>query len=173
MRRLQKELKTKKDGSLIVKDVPMHLEYEEGKKKEAVDFNEIKDISYMSEGHVEETANGQNAPRFENSMERPNQLDLDDEKTITTNKLAETKTEYDEIEQQINMANNSLIQDDFDNESAQTCLPAARGLGKPPRQIETVQAEAEIAQQRYISELARIAKIADSKRIQKLELVEM
>lgn len=37
------------------------------------------------------------------------------------------------------------------------------------RQIETVEAEAEIAQQRYVSELARIAKIADQKRIQKLQ----
>lgn len=30
-----------------------------------------------------------------------------------------------------------------------------------PNQIEAVEAEAEIAQQKYISELARIAKIAD------------
>jgi len=33
------------------------------------------------------------------------------------------------------------------------------------RQLETVEAEAEVAQQRYVNELARIAKIADQKRI--------
>lgn len=41
------------------------------------------------------------------------------------------------------------------------------------RQIEAVEAEAEVAQQKYITELARIAKIADQKRIQKLQQVEL
>jgi hypothetical protein len=98
---------------------------------------------------------------------------------VTTNKLHDTRTNIDDTEQHINNANNSLIQDnDFDNESAHTMPidhPKKRKLRAVSggRQIEAVQAEAEVAQKRYIDELARIAKIADTKRIQKLQMVEL
>ena len=85
---------------------------------------EIGEISYMSGNKSNTQLLNTNGPRFENSVElempeeeEENQLDV----TATTNKLQETKTNYDEVEQQVNNHNNSLVQDnDLDNESAHT-----------------------------------------------------
>lgn len=150
----------------------MKLNYEIGKEKSEVKFKDIANISYMSDGNERTSNNHPNGPRFEHSLERQPLID-DEERTCTTNKL-ESRTNLDEREQMMNNLNNSLVQNDnFDNESAQT-LPVNKNDNKSrERNIETVQAEHEIAKKRYVAELARIAKIADKKRIQKLEQMEI
>ena len=123
MRRLQKELKTKKDS--ILRTSTLKVQYEDGKQPHLIDFQEMGDISYLSDGGNNTHEN--QGPHFENSVE----LVHDDEMiTETTNKV-ESRTNYDERELHMQNHNSSLVVADDDKDSAHT-LPVT----KSPRKEE-------------------------------------
>lgn len=110
-RRLQEELQSKKDLQ-IRRSQPLTLNYEHGKGKEEVKFAEMQigDISYLS-GHDQTYILQQNASRFESSQERIGAFNDREElnQTAETNKIIDARTNYDEIENQDNNLNNSLV----------------------------------------------------------------